>query len=159
MNEKKLRQLIQLLQDADLEEIEVEHSFWRGTRVKLVRDRGPRPQLATAPVRLASAAPSTPAPDSAAENSSRSAESSKDGDLHMILAPMVGTAFLSPASEEASFVQPGDTVQPGQSICIVEAMKIMNEIESDIRGEIVEILITNGEPVEFNQPLVSVRPT
>ena len=80
-------------------------------------------------------------------------------DRHTIKAPMVGTFFRAVSPEEDPFISAGDRVEPGQTICIVEAMKIMNEIEADIKGEIVEILIDNAEPVEYNQPLVLIRPS
>ena len=80
-------------------------------------------------------------------------------DLHTIKAPMVGTFFRATSPEEDPFISAGDRVEPGQTICIVEAMKIMNEIEADIKGEIVEILIDNAAPVEYNQPLVRIRPS
>jgi acetyl-CoA carboxylase biotin carboxyl carrier protein len=78
-------------------------------------------------------------------------------DLHIVKSPIVGTFYASPSPGAASFVSPGDHVDKGQVICIVEAMKLMNEIESDASGEIVKCLVANGQPVEFGQPLFAVR--
>lgn len=101
--------------------------------------------LAAAPARSAqSAAPPPPAAEA-------------DDGLHIVKSPMVGTFYGSPSPGAASFVSPGDHVDKGQVICIVEAMKLMNEIESDAAGEIVKCLVTNGQPIEFGQPLFSIR--
>ncbi len=77
--------------------------------------------------------------------------------LHMIKSPIVGTFYGSPSPGAGAFVSPGDHVEKGQVICIVEAMKLMNEIESDASGEVVKCLVSNGQPIEFGQPLFSVR--
>jgi acetyl-CoA carboxylase biotin carboxyl carrier protein len=71
---------------------------------------------------------------------------------------MVGTFYRAPAPDEPPFVAVGDRVQTGQTVCIIEAMKLMNELEAEISGEIIEILVENGQPVEFNQPLMRVLP-
>jgi acetyl-CoA carboxylase biotin carboxyl carrier protein len=75
-----------------------------------------------------------------------------------ITAPMVGTFYRSPAPDEPPFVNVGDRISVGQTVCILEAMKLMNELDSDVSGEIVEILVENGEPVEYGQPLMRVNP-
>jgi acetyl-CoA carboxylase biotin carboxyl carrier protein len=75
----------------------------------------------------------------------------------MVKSPIVGTFYGSPSPGSGPFVTPGDRVEKGQVICIVEAMKLMNEIESDVAGEIVKCLVSNGQPIEFGQPLFSVR--
>ncbi|WP_307821843.1 acetyl-CoA carboxylase biotin carboxyl carrier protein [Leptolyngbya sp. Cla-17] len=75
-----------------------------------------------------------------------------------ILSPMVGTFYRSPAPDELPFVETGDRIRSGQTVCIIEAMKLMNEIEAEVAGEIIEILVQNGEPVEYNQPLMRVTP-
>jgi acetyl-CoA carboxylase biotin carboxyl carrier protein len=104
-------------------------------------------QAAVAPVAAvappAPAAP-TPAPDS-------------DAGLHFVKSPIVGTFYGSPAPGAAAFVSPGARVEKGQVICIVEAMKLMNEIESDAAGEVVKCLVSNGQPIEFGQPLFAIR--
>jgi acetyl-CoA carboxylase biotin carboxyl carrier protein len=75
-----------------------------------------------------------------------------------ILSPMVGTFYRAPAPDEAPFVEVGDRIRTGQTVCIIEAMKLMNEIESEVAGEVIEILVQNGEPVEYNQPLMRIAP-
>ncbi|PZV14449.1 MAG: acetyl-CoA carboxylase biotin carboxyl carrier protein [Leptolyngbya sp.] len=82
----------------------------------------------------------------------------KGSDLLSINSPMVGTFYRSPAPEEQSFVGVGDRITAGQTVCIIEAMKLMNELEAEISGEIVEILVENSQPVEFGQTLMLVRP-
>ena len=80
-----------------------------------------------------------------------------DAGLHIVKSPIVGTYYGSPSPGAAPFVSPGDRVEKGQVVCIVEAMKLMNEIESDAAGEIVKCFVSNGQPIEFGQPLFSVR--
>lgn len=81
-----------------------------------------------------------------------------DSNLVEVTSPMVGTFYRSPAPDEAPFVDVGDRIQTGQTVCIIEAMKLMNELEAEVSGEIVEILVDNAQPVEFGQPLMRVRP-
>ena len=78
--------------------------------------------------------------------------------LHEVKSPIVGTFYESPAPGAPSFVQVGDQVEVGQVLCIVEAMKLMNEIESDVAGEVVKRIATSGQPVEYGQPLFAIRP-
>ena len=148
MNEGKLRKLLELFRDSDLEEIEVQHSFWHGTRIRLTRSRAPSPVAPAAPMPIAPAAPTEPAP----------AEKTDDG-LHEVLSPMVGTFYRSPSPEADPFVSEGDRIESGQTVCIIEAMKIMNEIPADVQGEVVEILVGDGQPVEYNQALFKIRPS
>ena len=150
MNEGKLRKLIELFQNSEINEIEVESSFWRGTRVRL--SRGPTAVVA-APVQASPApAPAPPAPAEAP------AATGDDG-LHEVLSPMVGTFYRSASPDAEPFVAEGTRVDNGQTVCIIEAMKIMNEIPADIAGEIVEILVDNAQPVEYNQPILKIRPS
>ncbi|MEO1093839.1 MAG: acetyl-CoA carboxylase biotin carboxyl carrier protein [Cyanobacteria bacterium J06638_28] len=82
-----------------------------------------------------------------------------DSDLVEVTSPMVGTFYRSPAPDESPFVDVGDRIQTGQTVCIIEAMKLMNELEAEVSGEIVEILVENSQPVEFGQPLMRVKPS
>ncbi|KOP22736.1 carboxylesterase [Hapalosiphon sp. MRB220] len=75
-----------------------------------------------------------------------------------VTSPMVGTFYRSPAPGEAAFVEVGDRIRSGQTVCIIEAMKLMNEIEAEVSGQVVEILVQNGEPVEYGQPLMRINP-
>ena len=165
MNEKKLRKLLQIFADSNLEDLEIQHSFWRGTKVKLSRRHSQPsiPQTFGTPPTSHETSPipaAEPAPGPTTEEMPPIAtDEDAQAGLHTIKAPMVGTFFRAASPEESPFINAGDQVEPGQTICIVEAMKIMNEIEADIEGEIVEILVDNAAPVEYNQPLVRIRPS
>jgi acetyl-CoA carboxylase biotin carboxyl carrier protein len=119
-----------------------------GDLARLLQSSPPPPAAysAPAPSAQASAAASTTAP------------SDPDAGLHIVKSPIVGTFYGSPSPGASAFVSPGDHVDKGQVICIVEAMKLMNEIESDAAGEIVRCLVSNGQPIEFGQPLFAIRP-
>ena len=160
MNEAKLKKLLEIFQESDVEELELQHSFWRGTRVRISRrpTPPPQPEAATPPLPPAPGAdPAPPAVSSPADEPPEAAPPEEG--LHVIASPMVGTFFRSPSPETAPFVQAGDRVEPGQVVCIIEAMKLMNEITADIEGEIVEILADSASPVEFGQPLLQIRPS
>jgi acetyl-CoA carboxylase biotin carboxyl carrier protein len=81
----------------------------------------------------------------------------EDPGIHSITSPIVGTFYRAPSASAAPFVQPGDFVKPGQTLCIVEAMKLMNEIECDVAGEVVAVLAENGQPVEYGERLFAIR--
>jgi acetyl-CoA carboxylase biotin carboxyl carrier protein len=111
--------------------------------------------------RLIAAAPGAPAATAAAHAPAIPVASAPavalEEDLHIVKSPIVGTFYGSPSPGASSFVTPGDRVEKGQVICIVEAMKLMNEIEADASGEVVKCLVSNGQPIEFGQPLFSSR--
>ena len=150
MNEGKVRKLLALFQDSDIEELEVQSSFWHGTRIRLTRSRAPSPVAPSAPM------PSAPAPTAPTEPAPT--EKTDDG-LHEVLSPMVGTFYRATSPEADPFVGEGQRVESGQTLCIIEAMKIMNEIPADIQGEVVEILVGDAQPVEYNQALFKIRPS
>ena len=106
------------------------------------------PGPSAAPASPASGASTTPAPEI------RSAE-----DLHLVKSPIVGTYYESPSPGAEPFVKVGGYIETGQTLCIVEAMKLMNEIESDMSGEVLRIFAENGQPVEYGQPLFGIRPS
>ena len=115
---------------------------------------------ATAPASLAVAPVSgtgSSTPSSAEATPARPA-ASPTSEEHVIKSPIVGTFYASPSPDAPAFVKPGDKVVKGQVVCIVEAMKLMNEIEADVAGEIVRTLVENGSPVEYGQPLFAIRP-
>ena len=99
-----------------------------------------------------------PAPAAVAPFVPVPAETAPEETLHTVKSPIVGTFYDSPSPGSPAFVKVGDLVEAGQALCIVEAMKLMNEIESDVSGEIVKQLVQNGHPVEYGQPLFAVRP-
>jgi len=150
LDHNQLRELIALLGDSDIQELKLEGDDFR---LELRRNLpGVQPQVvmqAAAPVAApAAAAPSAAPPAAPAVRS----------DLIEITAPMVATFYRSPAPGEAAFVELGAKINVGQTVCILEAMKLMNELESEVSGEVVEILVENGTPVEFGQVLMRVKP-
>ena len=157
MNEDKIKRILKLFQDSELEEIEVESGFFR-TRLRVSRRKVS--DVSTAPVVQAAPSPDMPAPADPAEPSSAAFESGAaviDDGLHQVLSPMVGTFYRASSPESDAFAKEGATVKSGQTLCIIEAMKIMNEIPADIAGQVVDILVENGQPVEYNQPLFTIR--
>jgi acetyl-CoA carboxylase biotin carboxyl carrier protein len=146
MELERIEKLIDLLKDKEVGELE--YSEWEGEqgfniRVSLAG------QVAVATTTALPAAPAAAAPVAAEAD---------DGDSHHVLvSPMVGTFYRSPSPDASSFVELGDRVQVGQTLCIVEAMKLMNEIEADAAGVIEAILVDNGNPVQFGQPLFKIR--
>ncbi len=108
--------------------------------------------LRTAPQAATHAAATGAVPESAAESAA-----DPEAGLHLVKSPIVGTFFGSPSPGAGAFVSPGDHVEKGQVICIVEAMKLMNEIEADVSGEVVRCLVSNGQAIEFGQPLFAIR--
>jgi acetyl-CoA carboxylase biotin carboxyl carrier protein len=99
----------------------------------------------------------TPQPVAVTEESKSESIESVDANSHIILSPIVGTFYRSPAPDADAYVKVGDSITSGNVLCIVEAMKLMNEIESDVEGKIIEILVEDGSPVEFNQPLFKIE--
>jgi acetyl-CoA carboxylase biotin carboxyl carrier protein len=154
LDHDQLRELLTFLGESDIQELRLEGDDFR----LVVRRNLPTPMptaQAAPPLPVAALAPSPPAPVAAVPSppppSSRS-------DLQALTAPMVGTFYGSPAPGEPAFVEVGSRIQAGQPVCILEAMKLMNELEADISGEVVEILVENGTPVEFGQVLMRIRP-
>lgn len=149
MDIRKVKKLIELLEESGIDELEIREGE---ESVRISRNRGgnampvqqtyyaPPPQAAPVSAPVASAADS--------------AERKPAG--HVVRSPMVGTFYRSPSPEAASFVEVGKQVKAGDVLCIVEAMKMMNQIEADKSGTIEAILVENGEPVEFDQPLFSI---
>jgi len=139
------KQVVDLAMAHDLAELEVESG---GLRVRVVRRHAPTavtPPSAAAPLAL----PQTEGVERAADTALGTVT---------IEAPMVGTFYRATSPETAPFVSEGDTIKEGQTLCIIEAMKLMNEIESKLSGRIVKILVENAQPVEFGQPLFLVEP-
>ncbi|MEM7435446.1 MAG: acetyl-CoA carboxylase biotin carboxyl carrier protein [Myxococcota bacterium] len=145
LNIDQLRELIQLLEDSKLTEIEVQND---DERIRLRRDPSPTvgTSLIAAPVAAATPAPSAgPTPTPAADEGT------------YVTSPFVGTFYRASSPENDPFVELGDTISPGQTLCIVEAMKLMNEIEAEAPGKIVEILVDNGKPVEYGDKLFRIE--
>jgi acetyl-CoA carboxylase biotin carboxyl carrier protein len=159
MNQKELKELIDYLIEKDIAEFELERG---DVKVRIKRAADPPPvqearYFAAPPVApvVEVAAPPTAATTAAAKEAATAA--AKVG-LHVVHSPIVGTFYESPSPGSPPFVKAGDTVEVGQVICIVEAMKLMNEIEADVSGEVVERLVANGQPIEYGQDLFTIRP-
>lgn len=163
-----VRKLVKLVAESGVDEIEIEEE---GKRVRIAKHgvAVPAPLPAAAPrqpvteVFIPGAAPETgpghSAPGAAPRGTAPSAAAAAPAPhLHQVRSPIVGTFYRSPAPDAAPFVQAGAQIRPGTVLCIVEAMKLMNEIESDVAGTITQILVENGQPVEYDQPLFLVEP-
>ena len=147
----ELRQLIRLVQRTGIGELELSSG---GRSVRISAFAGSAPSLAHVPVAAALPVAAAAAPASAATTN---APASNDH-LKAITSPMVGTFYRSPAPDADPFLEVGDSVEAGQTVCIIEAMKLMNEIEAEFKGRVVQILVENAQPVEFGQKLFLVEP-
>jgi acetyl-CoA carboxylase biotin carboxyl carrier protein len=164
MNQKELKELIEFLIEKDIAEFELERGDVK-VRIKRAAEHSTDARdsrylgttaapSAAADTGVVSAAASTPAPPAAPAQAPPAAEEP----LHTVRSPIVGTFYEAPSPGAPPFVKPGDAVETGQVLCIVEAMKLMNEIESDVSGEIVKKLVANGQPIEYGQELFAIRP-
>jgi len=149
----EIRELIRILEDSDVEEIEIVEWFKR-VRVSKKSRLAAAPAAAPAP---AAPLPAAPAADKQMEAKPASAEADV-ADLAPIKSPMVGTFYAAPAPDADPYVKPGDRVGKGTVVCIVEAMKLMNEIRSEAEGRVVKVLVENGQPVEYGQTLFLLSP-
>jgi len=145
MDLRKLKKLIDLVQESGIAELEITEGE---EKVKIVK--GGSVSISQAPVAAASPAASEPR---AAAAAGPAAEPPAGQEGHVLKAPMVGTFYRSPSPDAKVFIEVGQTVKEGQTICIIEAMKLMNEIEADASGVVKAILVENGQPVEYGQPL------
>jgi acetyl-CoA carboxylase biotin carboxyl carrier protein len=160
MNLKELKELIEFLEEKNIAEFELERGDVK-VRIKRAGEQtivhtggeprfyavpaapGAAPEIGSVPVTPPAAAEAPPVPEEG---------------LHMVKSPIVGTFYEAPSPGAPPFVKPGDSVEVGQVLCIVEAMKLLNEIESDVAGEIVKKLAVNGQPIEYGQELFVIRP-
>lgn len=151
MEIKDLRALVKMITDTDITEFELENA-----EEKIVIKRGPdKEYVQLAAPAAAVAAPVAPAP--AVSAAMPSIKSTEDDDGETIDSPMVGSFYRKPSPESDAFVKVGDVVEAGQTVCLVEAMKMFNEIEAEFRCKIVEILKDDSAPVEFGEPLFKVE--
>jgi acetyl-CoA carboxylase biotin carboxyl carrier protein len=148
MDLRKLKKLIDLVQESGIAELEITEGE---EKVKIVKG-GQVSVSAVAPVQVAPVEARAPAPAGAAP-APAAAEAPAGQEGHVVKAPMVGTFYRSPSPDAKVFVEVGQSVKEGDTICIIEAMKLMNEIEADAGGVIKAILVENGQPVEYGQPL------
>lgn len=157
MNLKELKELIEMLKGTDISELEIERS---GVKVRLrkggdVTFHPAMPRMEYPPAAIV--APGVPETPAAASGAEKPAEQTKSNQIK-VTSPIVGTFYRASSPDKPPYVETGDTVKMGQVLCIIEAMKLMNEIESETAGKIVQILVENGQPVEYGQPLFVIEP-
>lgn len=155
-----VKKLVKLLSESNVDEIEIEED---GKKVRLVKrvnnvqaSVAQAPAIARSVQELPLPAPATPTPLHLV-TSAASPAAALTPQYHEIKSPIVGTFYRSPAPDAAPFVQVGSQIEPGTVLCIVEAMKLMNEIEADVAGKITKIMVENGQPVEYDQTLFLVE--
>ncbi len=153
MRAKEIRELVKIIETSNVGELEITRWWWGKIRISKAASHvaaftgpveAPRPVVNTPAERIIiESAPVVPV---------------KESNLVEIKSPMVGTFYRAPSPDSEPYVKDGDVITPGKILCIIEAMKLMNEIEAEIKGKIVKILVENAQPVEYNQPLFLVEP-
>ncbi|WNC17129.1 acetyl-CoA carboxylase biotin carboxyl carrier protein [Brevibacillus brevis] len=162
----EIREIIKLIDQSSINEFKLETE---GAKVTLRKSTGTETVVVSQPVVQAPAAPvavapvaaapaAAPAPAAAAPATAPAAPAAEEANLHKIVSPMVGTFYSAPEPGKPPYVQAGDKVNPNKVVCIVEAMKLFNEIEAEVNGEIVKVLVEDGQLVEYGQPLFLVKP-
>ena len=159
MDIKEIQELIRFVAKSGVNEVELERDGFKLS----IKANAPAPiaQVVSAPMpmQVAAPAPVAAAPAApAAPSSAAPAASSNESNYLTITSPMIGTFYRTPGPDKDPFVNVGDLVEPGKVVCIVEAMKLFNEIESEVKGRIVKVLVDNASPVEYGQPLFLVDP-
>jgi acetyl-CoA carboxylase biotin carboxyl carrier protein len=153
-----VKKLVKLLSESNVDEIEIEED---GKKVRLVKransaQPSPAPAIARTVQEVPPPLPAAPTPLHLVTSATPAAAAAAP-QFHEIKSPIVGTFYRSPAPDAAPFVQVGSMVDPGMVLCIVEAMKLMNEIEADVTGKIAKIMVENGQPIEYDQTLFLVE--
>jgi acetyl-CoA carboxylase biotin carboxyl carrier protein len=162
MDFKQIQELIKMINKSNIGEVSIEE---KGFKLTIKQKEEPVQQLIAAPMQaqpvanlaMAPAATAQPASVAAPEKSSKAAEAPA-GNTVTIKSPMIGTFYRSPSPDKPSFINVGDEIDPGKVVCIIEAMKLFNEIESEVKGRIVKVLVEDASPVEYDQPLFLVEP-
>ncbi len=153
MDMRKIRKLIELIQETGIAEIEI-HEGEESVRISRETTRV-APQMMAAPTTYS--LPEAQAPQQPAAAPAAAPAPVENANKHSVKAPMVGTVYLSPSPGAKAFIQVGQTVKAGDTLCLIEAMKMFNQIEADKAGVVTAILVESGVPVEFNQPLVVIE--
>lgn len=162
---QEIREIIKLIDQSNIDEFTYENE---GSKIKMKKHAAQTVVSTQVAAPAPQAAPQQPAPQAAqaqpaqqaptpAAPTPQAAPKQEDANLHKITSPMVGTFYASPSPDQAAYVQEGDKVGENSVVCIVEAMKLFNEIEAEVKGEIVEVLVDNGQLVEYGQPLFLVK--
>lgn len=155
MDLKAIKQVVELMQRSELSEFEIEEE---GFKLRLSRKQGKTQIINPAPVAAHPVAPLNTTPTAAKPDTSKAADE-EDKNIFVIKSPMVGTFYRAASPESPMFIKMGDPVSADSIVCIIEAMKVMNEIQAETSGTISEILVENGEAVEYGQPLFKVKIT
>lgn len=154
MKHSEILELIDKVAERGIASVEIEHA---GTKVK-IEGKSSKPQVIHVSESKSESSPMTPPPTAAeVKAAEKKAEEESEAGLHVITSPIVGTFYRSPSPESAPFVNVGTRISKGKVLCIIEAMKLMNEIESDIDGVIAKIYPSNGQPVEYGEKLFAVK--
>lgn len=158
MDLKYLQKVIKMLDSSELAEIEIEEE---GTKLRLSK---PRPKVISGMTQIAATPQAAPvqlavpaAVPEAAKTDAGKKEEVHNENIYEVRSPMVGTFYRTPSPDADPYVKPGDSVKSGDVICIIEAMKLMNEIESEVSGKVVKVLVENGTAVEYDQPLMLIE--
>ena len=162
MDFKQIQELIKMINKSNIGEVSIEE---KGFKLTIKQKEEPVQQLIAAPMQTAPvaqiSAPAVAAAQpavAAAEKPAKAAAEAPAGNTVTIKSPMIGTFYRSPSPDKPSFVNVGDDVEPGKVVCIIEAMKLFNEIESEVKGRIIKLLVEDASPVEYDQPLFLVEP-
>jgi acetyl-CoA carboxylase biotin carboxyl carrier protein len=160
LNLKELKEILQILEEKEITEFELEE---QGLKLR-IRKAGPPLPMTSAVVPLAAVPPQAASNPTAVQKAGASqpaspapAEATDDPSLVQVKSPIVGTFYRSPDPASPSFVNVGDRIRVGQVLCIIEAMKLMNEIEAEVAGEVVKVYHENGQPVQYGEPLFAIR--
>ncbi|HEV3413694.1 MAG TPA: acetyl-CoA carboxylase biotin carboxyl carrier protein [Puia sp.] len=163
MDFKQIQELIKMINKSNIGEVSIEE---KGFKLTIKQKEEPVQQIIAAPVSAQPIAAMAAAPIAAApvpvavaapEKATRPAEPPAANTI-TIKSPMIGTFYRSPSPDKPSFINVGDDIEPGTVVCIIEAMKLFNEIESEVKGRIVKVLVEDASPVEYDQPLFQVEP-
>jgi acetyl-CoA carboxylase biotin carboxyl carrier protein len=159
LNMSELRELSELIDQYGFTDFEFENE-----NIRVRMSKNPAPQIVqafqpmqAAPQMSASSAPTSAPPQTAETSAAPEADIDSDAGLHKITSPIVGTFYRSPSPDKEPYVKEGSQVSPDTTVCIVEAMKLMNEIQAEVSGEVVKIYVENGQPVEYGQPLFGIK--
>lgn len=160
MDFKQIQELIKMINKSNIGEVSIEE---KGFKLTIKQKEEPAQQVFAAPVHMAAAAPAPAAAPTAAAaapaaDKPAAAAAPAADNLITIKSPMIGTFYRSPSPGKPQFVEVGDEVSPGKVVCIIEAMKLFNEIECEVKGRIVKVLAEDASPVEYDQPLFLVEP-
>jgi acetyl-CoA carboxylase biotin carboxyl carrier protein len=159
MRAKHIKELVGIVEKSNIDELEV--TKWWGHKVRIRKNTSSAVSSSIAVVDRAPAIspPATVKNDNPANEATEQSAPPENANYVEIKAPMVGTFYRSPSPDAAPFAKEGDVISKGQVLCIIEAMKLMNELEADVGGRIVKILVDNAQPVEYNQPLFLIDPS